>query len=421
MKRAVLLLAVVVLLSSTALAQQEGQRQDALTDAVIVASTPEDTLIASGVSEKLGIPVLPVERNNISEPMQETLNLLQPSNIVIMGGPDVIAPEMESELANYTNSTTRLWGENAQETSVKVAEYFWPEGAQQVTIVHRQQQSPRDVALLALIEEVETGKPVLFSGGENLSAEVLGEVDRLGTTQATVYSLTQQPINQEPLRQLGVEQINVQQAPRERLMAQIEEQRTAMLEQDLEGGTLIISTRTMTDQLVLTPYLENTGVFTVTDESQIDQAIRLVQQANPQNIWATGNPELVNDIATLIEDQTGREVTELEGQQQEVLNRIIQRRISDIINIQEERYSQWQQQINDTPELQVQANREIQQARILIGPGAPSQAQQDLEQAEQAYQRGDYFEARKLAIQASSQARIQMPGDMQTPQEQQTG
>ncbi len=101
------------------------------------------------------------------------------------------------------------------------------------------------------------------------------------------------------------------------------------------------------------------------------------------------------------------DIETIEGEPLEVTEQIIRRELSGIIQTQESLYSSWKEDLQDSTALEVSANTQLQEARNLIDAQSPPETQNTLEQAEQAYEEGDYMEARKLAIQASSQARME--------------
>lgn len=88
--------------------QQPQQTQNQSTmDTVIVASaaSSQDTVAASGPSQKLGIPILHVQEDSVPEATQSALETLQPGEIMLIGGPEAISQQAETELENYANTT----------------------------------------------------------------------------------------------------------------------------------------------------------------------------------------------------------------------------------------------------------------------------------------------------------------------------
>lgn len=407
MKRIIALLAALTLLIGAGAAQQ--QQTEGLVNTVIVTSvnnTP-DTLIATGPARKLGIPILHTTENSLPEPTRNSLQMLQPENIVILGGPQAINPELESELGNYSNSTTRLWGTTATETSIKTSEYYWPEGSRRAAIIHTSEGNPQQLSKFAsLIQELEAGKPVLISEGENISASVLGEIQRLNAEQVTIYGATEQQVNTSQLTNL-TNQVEVRQGTAEEINQIKNRQASAIVNNIGVNDTLVLAAGQENGQIAAIPYLMDMYVFGIPDEAQIDTAVGLVSQVQTDQLWVTGGPELVNDVTTVVEDVTGKELRVIEGTQLEIINRIIQRRLSSVVVAQEALYQPWMDHVQNSTQLQISTETQMEEARNIVDQNAPQQAQQKLQQAEQSYQQNNWFEARKLALQATSQTRIQ--------------
>lgn len=191
MKRFIVLLAALTLLLGAGVAQQQNQTQQQQANTTIVVSnnSTSDTLIALGPAAELGTPVLQVE-DSLSEDAITGLEQLQPENVVIIGGPEAVSQEIESELGDYADSIERLGGETAAETSVRVSEQYWPEGSDQATVVHANWgQTDAQNQLLSMIQqELETGQPILISEGDNVSETVVEDVGRLEVEQVTFYT-----------------------------------------------------------------------------------------------------------------------------------------------------------------------------------------------------------------------------------------
>lgn len=405
MKRTIVLLAALALLVGMGTAQQH--QGEGLVNTVIITSvdSTQDSLVASGPAKKLGIPILHTESDAIPESTRNSLEMLQPSNIVVIGGPEVIPTQIETELSNYTNSTTRIWGVTATGTSVETSQYYWPEGSSQASIVHTTDGEQAE-QLLRIVQEVEAGNPILISNGENISADVLGEIDRLGAEQVTIYTTQQEDFNTAQFEDIGVEQLEIMQEADELAATLKQEQADRIANEIGPNDTLVLAAGQETGQIVTLPYLTDMYVFGIPNEAQIDTAVQLVQQVETTDIWVTGGPELVNDVQTIVEDSTDKELRVLEGTPIEIIDQIIQRRMSSIVTIQENRYGTWIDDIRNSTRLQVSANMQLEETRNILGQNPPAELQNQLQQAEQAYRQGEYLEARKLAVQTASQARI---------------
>lgn len=106
-------------------------------DSVILASTLNypDTLIAKAAGEKAGIPVLLTDSKKLPEETLSSLSSIKPTTVYLIGGPVVISSEVEDQLKASGYTVVRIWGATQVGTSLEVAKYFWPEGADDITVV----------------------------------------------------------------------------------------------------------------------------------------------------------------------------------------------------------------------------------------------------------------------------------------------
>ncbi|WP_054637686.1 cell wall-binding repeat-containing protein [Thalassobacillus sp. C254] len=92
------------------------------TNKVIIASGENfpDALSVAPYASKEGIPILLVRRNVIPESTKSYLAELNPSETIVIGGPNAISEQVVSSLPN----PVRIAGSNRFETSIKVHDYF---------------------------------------------------------------------------------------------------------------------------------------------------------------------------------------------------------------------------------------------------------------------------------------------------------
>jgi len=162
------------------------------------------------------------------------------------------------------------------------------------------------------------------------------------------------------------------------------------------NDTLILAAGQETGDIVTLPYLTELYVFGIPDETQIGTAVGLVQQVETTDILVTGGPELVNDVQTIVESSTGKQISVLEGTPIEIIDQIIQTRLSSILSTQQQLYSSWEQELQSSTQLQISAERQIEETRNILGSDADPELQSLLEQAQQAYEQQDYFEGQDV-------------------------
>lgn len=80
----------LAILSVTAVAAENS------VDKVILASNANypDAIVSSAVSQKLGTPVLLTDKAQLSEETASALNELQPSEVIVVGGPAVVSDQV---------------------------------------------------------------------------------------------------------------------------------------------------------------------------------------------------------------------------------------------------------------------------------------------------------------------------------------
>ena len=92
-----------------------------------------DALAGGAVAAREGVPVILVETNSIPAPSAAELDRLNPASIVVLGGPVAVAASVATQRGRYTTPTTgrvsRIWGQSAYETAIKVSQSAYPSPA----------------------------------------------------------------------------------------------------------------------------------------------------------------------------------------------------------------------------------------------------------------------------------------------------
>lgn len=81
-----------------------------------------DALSAAPLSKKYDAPILLTRNSSISKEMTEEIKRLNAKNAFIISGPGVISENVEKQLKDMGIESTRIYGADRYETSVKVAE-----------------------------------------------------------------------------------------------------------------------------------------------------------------------------------------------------------------------------------------------------------------------------------------------------------
>lgn len=399
MKRAALLVSLIMILTGFSAAQTSN------IDTAIVASTVNfpDALISAAPANKLGAPVLLTDKDNLTASTRATLENHKVQNVVIVGGPAVVSSGVESEIDSLVNDTTRLWGMTQVGTSVEVAEYFWSEGSDSVTIVQYPQSGDaywnQSFKLLNAVknEVQDEDEPILISKEGTLSAEVLSAVEALNATEAEVYSTNAVNVTQD-LESVGVTEIEIEQGEAEELSDEIQN-RTSIRQ---NNSQLIIVAAANFRHAISVPTSPNSASFVVGSREQISTAVELIRNSEAEQIKVAGKPELAEEIASRIENETDRSVTRLSGRPEEVASKVTDDRIEDFRERQRERLEEWREEVRESEHVKHSANRTIEHARSFIDENSSQRAQDLFLAAENAYQNGHYFIAKRKALKAVS-------------------
>jgi len=138
-----------------------------------------DYIIALPYSSLLGIPVLPVDPNELDT---ATLAQLQSYyqfgwyKVLVIGDYQAISQKVQEQLMSLGFQVTRIGGATRVDTSVKLAEAFYPNGARTVILASA---SDYGSALAAARWSMNYKDPLLLTNPENLSPSVVDALKKL--------------------------------------------------------------------------------------------------------------------------------------------------------------------------------------------------------------------------------------------------
>lgn len=84
---------------------------------------PFDAQTAAAIAGKAGVPVLLTDPNQLPTSTANELKKLNPSLVIIVGGPAAISTTVETQVQALGFPTQRVYGGNRDETAVALAEY----------------------------------------------------------------------------------------------------------------------------------------------------------------------------------------------------------------------------------------------------------------------------------------------------------
>ncbi len=408
MKRLAFVGIILLVLASFAAAQETGEN----VDKVILASTANfpDAMISAAPANKLGIPVLLTDKDEMSASTENALSNMNPDEVVMVGGPAVVSEEVvNNQVASTVDSVTRLWGMTQVGTSIEVADYFWSEGNDEAVIVQYPQDSKEGYRLLGAVKNDfdNEEKPILISKEGTLSSTVISAVERLGAEEVEVYSTEAVNVTQD-LESVGVQEVDLEEAELQELTERVENRTAEDLENEEQANrTLVIVAAANFRHAISAPAVPNSNSFVVGGNEQITEAVELARDTEAERIFVTGKPDLAQQIADRIESETNRSVDRVSGENAaENAADIANRNREEWRNLQQERYSSWKEKVNSAPGIQKAANRTLEKADTEIDGNSSQEAGNLLEQAQQAFDSGNYFRAKQLATRALSGANI---------------
>ena len=422
MRRTALLTALILVVSVSALAQTNGSAGDNATgnftdndtmnmtgsdvSTVMLTSAINypDAAIASTPSNTVGAPILLTEGDSLSTSTREALESLNVENVVIVGGPAVISEDVADEVESIAgNSTTRIWGETQIDTSAAVSEYFWAEN-QEATVVQYPLNSDEGYKLLTPVKSalVDSEEPLLISDTGNLSSEVVDELERLNVDDVQVYTTNETGISSQ-LEEIGIQNPEIQSGT-------IEQHRQLIREETVTEQTenvTVVAAPDFNSSLSSTNLREPS--ILVTAENETETAIEALNRTQDEDIRVVGNPELAQSVADEIEASTDKSSTLITGESVDIVAQLVTENQETWSQLYSERFQSWQTEIQQSQEIQTLAVTAIARAEAVISiTESPGQdAETNLEDARTELENENYFQARNLAIQASSQAKIQ--------------
>ena len=169
-----------------------------------------DTILAKVISAIYGYPQVIVDKNNVSNETLGLLKELNATNIIIIGGPAVVSYKVESELENLGYNVIRIWGVTRYETSALVAKYFWNTTDEAVILTRELTSENNNVVKLTIVRDavnlaIDKKIPILITPTYGLEKNVIDALLSLGVKKVYIFSLARNLTNlTEDLRALNI-------------------------------------------------------------------------------------------------------------------------------------------------------------------------------------------------------------------------
>jgi spore germination protein YaaH len=126
-----------------------------------------DGLSAAPLAKKYNAPILLTDSNGLTASIREELQRLDVQNVFIIGGPTVISSNVENQLNSLNINSTRIYGQDRYETSVKIAKLV---GSNNGIFITSGENFPDalSVSSIAAMKQM----PILFTTSQNLPTSV---------------------------------------------------------------------------------------------------------------------------------------------------------------------------------------------------------------------------------------------------------
>jgi len=321
MKKIIFVLAVLALFSSIALADSA--------DTVILVSdtTNVDMLIAKAAGEKEGVPVLVLEGGMLTADVKAELTSLGVKTIILVGGPVVIKPEVQTELEASGYNVVRLWGAERTGTALEVASYFWKGGSRCIVLADDTKNSDDDTEtqIEATADATVNGCPFVPVPKGMMPTEVLEAIHELNVQEARFVGRIASGEFRSKLAKLRMVEIIGDKDEVEDNIDNETRHRAANESQKIK--LVIIAAPNWKDTLGFAGHAgRHTIVRIVSNTSTVPKIIQIINSSNITEVFVVGNPTLAGEIAAQLE-AAGIEVKQISGNASEVARRALKETI----------------------------------------------------------------------------------------------
>lgn len=377
---------------------------------VIVASTENypDALAASAAASKVGAPVLLTENDTLSQDMTDTIDAFNPDEVVLVGGPAVLSPEISTQLEeDYT--VTRLWGFTRYGTSVEVAEYFWPEGADTAVLVQNQRQSP-DFQPLAAATDLATAQeaPLYLTPPDTVPAITASSLAHIGANPVTVVGTN---VSDQYESQLDAVNVTVNETITANTTEQLQEQLQNRTRDRLsQTQQLVVVASDDYRHALVAAGAPNATVRHVTQSDDIQPLVDDLNESTVENATVVGSEQLGQSTAVRLAENN-ISVTTILGPA-EAAPRLSSRfalQHAETFAALSDAWMDRRDRLTQEREARISqhvAGRLVQTER-LVDDDAPDAANESLQRAAQLYQDTEYASALQQAMQARNIVRMQ--------------
>jgi SpoIID/LytB domain protein len=136
-----------------------------------------ETVAGSGLAAAKDGPLLLTRTSSLPSATRQELNRLNPSRIIVVGGPSVVSNSVVSALGAYAGTVTRLSGSDRYGTSAEISRWGYPSGSDRAFVAVGTDYA--DALAGAAIAGMDGG-PILLVKNTSVPSSVASELSRLG-------------------------------------------------------------------------------------------------------------------------------------------------------------------------------------------------------------------------------------------------
>ena len=162
-----------------------------------------DYIVAIPYSKLLGVPILPVNPNELDTATLAQLQSYEQFGwykVLVIGDYKAISQKVQEQLISLGFQVTRIGGATRVDTSVKLAEEFYPNGANTVVLASA---SDYGSALAAARWAMTYNNPLLLTNPDNLSKSVIEGLKKLHPRQVILIGAGMSKNIEKELQALG--------------------------------------------------------------------------------------------------------------------------------------------------------------------------------------------------------------------------
>jgi len=351
-----------------------------------------DSAVASVVAKKFGMALIVIDGMSISLDEISNIEVYNPQNIYIVGGPAVISEDVEKILREkFTNANIlRIYGMTKFGTSCEVAKFAFNQSFEAIVVVDKGDYPPekghyKRVVFASKLAQIK-GVPILITPEGNLSVEVEETLKKLGVKIVLLIGKDDSVLNQ--LKELGMEVINYKDDDVEKEVEKESKNRKVPL--------IIICVKRATDSNAAG--LLAGHVMFVGNESKVN--VSLVKEF--ERVFVLGYPECSNKIADYLISQ-GIKIEVVSGRWANEISNKITEKVKHEIEKEWERLVEWRRKliVKGKAEETIEEAKSLTLKLILYENCTKEinikEINETLQKAEKAYQEGKYDEAFRLA------------------------